>query len=214
MCHCHVVACLHHHTLLGIIMAWARWFAVGCLYTASGALYVCRWCRRRRHAVVRLHHRHCYFGMCRRHRHCCTVGCLRRTVGRRGSLSWPCPIAALSCHCAQSLPSCCCAPSSLSCCCVPSWPSVVRGVRALRDWRWVPVCNTWAIGPIDGVLGATAHPVHSGCYCSYHGVLSSLSSVTHCMMPGPYGPVGSRGGWCWLPRIAVAVGGSRHAGIC
>ena len=34
------------------------------------------------------------------------------------------------------------------------------------------------------------------------------------MMPGPYGPVGSQGGWCWLPQIVVAVGGSQCVGIC
>ena len=33
---------------------------------------------------------------------------------------------------------------------------VVHGVHASRDWHWVPVHKTWAIGPVDGVVGITA----------------------------------------------------------
>ena len=32
-------------------------------------------------------------------------------------------------------------------------------MHALCDQHWVVVCNAWAIGPVDGVLGAAVHPL-------------------------------------------------------
>jgi hypothetical protein len=92
------------------------------------------------------------------------------------------------------------------CCCAPSPPSVVRGVRASRDRHRVLVCNAWAVGPVDGVVGATA-----GVPCAWRSLLLSLRCAAVAVVGSRCERLGLAAQWT---VVVVAARGAWRSASC
>ena len=78
----------------------------------------------------------------------------------------------------------------------------VHKCDASRDWRWVPVYNTWAVGPVGKVLGAAVHPLPTAvvavviaarclrCRWFTVGTYCTIDATRLCATPGPNGRAG------------------------